>query len=173
MIHIYHGDGKGKTTCSIGLAVRAAGAGKKVTIMQFLKDGNSSEIKALKNMENIDILENHNKFGFTWNMTQDEKMHLKKMHDNNLLSIISDIKTGEYDLVVLDELCGAMSCKLIDEEMIRELIQYCSVNKSVELVITGREPEQFVIEKADYITEMKKIRHPFDEGVQARCGIEY
>lgn len=172
MIHIYCGDGKGKTTCSIGLAVRALGTGMKVAFMQFLKDSESSEILVLQKLDNIDIIENSNIYGFVWNMSEQQKKALTHMHNKNMCSVFEDIKSGKYDMVVLDELCGALSCALLDRNIVIDIVHYCREN-DIELVITGRSPAQFIVEKADYITEMKKIKHPYDIGVTARHGIEF
>lgn len=172
MIHVYCGDGKGKTTCSIGLAIRAAGAGMKVAFMQFLKKDDSSEIIVLQKVNNVDKIENSNTYGFIWNMSDQQKETLREMHNENMRRVFCDIKSGRYNMVVLDELCAALNGALLDQNIVIDMLKYC-IEHNIEMVITGRKPPEFILEKADYITEMKKVKHPYDIGVTARPGIEY
>lgn len=172
MIHVYCGDGKGKTTCSIGLAIRAAGAGMKVAFMQFLKKDDSSEIIVLQKVNNVDKIENSNTYGFLWNMSDQQKETLREMHNENMRRVFGDIKSGRYNMVVLDELCAALNGALLDRNIVIDMLKYC-IEHNIEMVITGRKPPEFILEKADYITEMKKVKHPYDIGVTARPGIEY
>ena len=172
MIHVYCGDGKGKTTCSIGLAIRAAGAGMKVAFMQFLKKDDSSEIIVLQKVNNVDKIENSNTYGFLWNMSDQQKETLREMHNENMRRVFSDIKSGRYNMVVLDELCAALNGALLDRNIVIDMLKYC-IEHNIEMVITGRKPPEFILEKADYITEMKKVKHPYDKGIMARKGIEY
>ena len=172
MIHVYCGDGKGKTTCSIGLAIRAAGAGMKVAFKQFLKKDDSSEIIVLQKVNNVDKIENSNTYGFLWNMSDQQKETLREMHNENMRMVFGDIKSGRYNMVVLDELCAALNGALLDRNIVIDMLKYC-IEHNIEMVITGRKPPEFILEKADYITEMKKVKHPYDIGVTARPGIEY
>lgn len=167
LIHLYHGDGKGKTTCACGLALRFSSYNKKVLIIQFLKDGSSGEIQALSKLDNVKILAKKATPSFTWNMTDEEKQLTKVLHDEEILFAIEN----DFDMIVLDELCGAMSNNLIDTNLVKKFLD----NKKPyqEIVITGRNPEQFIIDKADYITQMTLERHPFEKGIDSRKGIEF
>ncbi len=171
LIHLYCGDGKGKTTCALGLALRAAGAGLKVIIIQFLKGSDTSELYILKNIPNICIMRNDKDFGFVKSMTPVQLEQIKFMHNNNLNEALNCVDSGECDLLILDELTYVYDMKLIDIEKINQLIK--NKPENLELVITGRNPNNIFIDNADYITEMKAIRHPFDKGIHARKGIEY
>ena len=167
LIHIYCGEGKGKTTAVMGLALRGASRGKKVMIIQFLKDGTSGEISLLSKQENVIICAGKATESFSWNMTAEEKQQTIKLHNSHLEKALAF--TG--DMLILDELCGACTTELLDIELVKKLI--ATKPEEQELVFTGRNPPQFIIEKADYITEMKMIKHPFEQGIPAREGIEY
>lgn len=167
MIHIYCGDGKGKTTAAIGLAVRMAGNGKRVRVLQFLKGSESGEITYLQNSE-IEMGRLEKDCGFYWNMSDEEKSEVQKRHNELLRRALSDL--DRLDMLVLDELFAAINCRLVDMELVKSVVEGC---KSTELVMTGRNPDAYFTEKADYISEIKKIKHPFDKGVAARKGIEY
>lgn len=163
MLHIYTGDGKGKTTAATGLLVRALGNGMICGYFSFLKEGTASEINTLKRLKNLIIFDFPDKVPFSWQMTEEEKDDLKKFYDKT----IEDIKNTEVELVVLDEAVSAVCLGFIDEECIIELTKKC------EVIITGRGECEKLWNLADYITEMKKHKHPFDKGEKARKGIEY
>lgn len=170
-IHIYCGEGKGKTTASLGLALRAAGSGMKVIIVQFLKGRETSELNSLKRLPNIKVIRNTKDFGFFRSLAEEEIQEITDMHTKNLKSAIDKVESGTCDLLILDELCAAYENSLIDKKIVRDMI----VNKpeQLELVITGRNPDNLFIEHADYISEVKKIRHPYDKNISARKGIEF
>lgn len=170
LIHLYCGDGKGKTTAAVGLAVRAAGAGQKVLFVQFLKDGSSSEIKTLRATDGIDVLVCEKPYGFIWTMSEEE--FAAAARDFAALLRTALARSGEgYGLLVLDEAVSACNCGVIAE---RELLDFFAVRpEGLEVVLTGRDPSEALLAAADYVTEMKKLRHPYDEGRQARLGVEY
>ena len=170
-IHLYHGDGKGKTTASVGLAVRAAGSGRTVIFMQFLKGSVSHEIDILKQIHGITVLRNTKDFGFLNTMTPEEISELTAMHNANLNTALSLVNAGQCNVLILDEICAAYEFNVIDKAQISSLIQ--NKPKHLELVLTGRNPDNLFIKHADYISEMKKERHPFDKNIMAREGIEY
>ncbi|MBC8585089.1 cob(I)yrinic acid a,c-diamide adenosyltransferase [Youxingia wuxianensis] len=170
MNHIYCGDGKGKTTAAIGLAVRAAGRGKRVLILQFLKGQPTGELESLKKISNIRVIRGKLGGKFTFEMDRRELQQTYDIHTKNLLTVVESVRAGECDLVILDEVIGALNTQLIDEDLLRNFIQEKPAD--IELVMTGRNPPQWLLDMADYITEMKKIKHPFDLGVKAREGIE-
>lgn len=169
MIHLYHGDGKGKTTAACGLAVRAAGSGLRVLFVQFLKDGTSSEVNALSSLPGITVCRPELYFGWLRNMPEEQKAELKKCYCS-MIRMIAD-SADDYDMIVLDEAALAYHHGLLDRAEFLDLLM--KERNSIEIVITGRYPAPELMELADYITEMKKEKHPFDSGVTARKGIEY
>ena len=168
LIHLYCGDGKGKTTASVGLAVRAAGAGNKVRFVQFLKNGNSSELKQLRSL-GIETSVCEKPHGFIWTMSKEEKAQARADYTELLEKAFEE--TQDLDLLVLDEAVGAAGCLMIPEDELIRLLKEKPEGR--EVVMTGRDPSEALKAEADYITEMKKIKHPFDKGVDARRGIEY
>ena len=169
--HIYFGDGKGKTTAAMGLAIRAAGNDKKVFIIQFLKGGPTGELKILLQQPNINILRGKPNTPFTWNMTEEQKKEITAYQTQQLKQAILHAQNSQCDLLILDEIMASYNLDLIDKDMLKEFI----LNKpeALELVLTGRDPADYMIEAADYVTEMKKIKHPFDAGIPARLGVEW
>jgi len=169
MLHAYIGDGKGKTTAAIGLAVRFSGSGKKAEILQFLKDGTSCENNCLK-MLNIKITPYQKSGSFFWTMTEEEKRCLKE--DTNCgIKYAENLLSGECDMVVMDEILGAVENGLADKEHLITLLKTYKDKK--EIVITGRILPEEIYEICDYISEIRKVKHPFDKGVAAKKGIEY
>lgn len=170
MIQVYTGEGKGKTTAALGLSLRAAGYGMKVVIVQFLKSMDTSELVVLEKIDNITIMRNEEKHGFVWNMSEEEKERVRDSHNRNLQRAIDMINSSQCDMLVLDELMAAYNKNMIDRQAVRRLVE--EIPDRVELVMTGRDADDFFMEKADYVTEMKKIKHPYDRGIHARRGIE-
>lgn len=168
-IHIYCGDGKGKTTAAMGLAVRAAGSGGRVVIVQFLKDGSSSEFAALAHVPGIEVIPQTKKFGFTWTLSETERAAARAYY-NSLLETAATRADGAA-LLVLDEAFGAVAAGLLDEERLSAVLARKSAD--LEVALTGRNPSTALLETADYVTEMRKIKHPFDRGIAARKGIEF
>jgi len=165
-VQVYTGNGKGKTTASLGLALRAAGAGLNVYIVQFLKKGDYSEIKALSRFENITI-EQYGLGKFVQGKPSDED---KAAGAKGYEKLVHVLKANKHDLVIAEEGNVAVMCNLICEDELLSLIDMKPAN--VELVITGRGATAKVIEKADLVTEMKEIKHYYKNGVKARVGIE-
>lgn len=170
LIHLYCGDGKGKTTAAVGLAVRAAGAGQRVLFVQFLKDGSSSEISVLRAMENVEVRVCEKPYGFLWDMDEEEFSRAAQDYSRLLRGALEASRDG-YGLLVLDEAVSACNCGVISE---RELLDFFVCRpEGLEIVLTGRDPSAALSDAADYLTEMKKLRHPYDEGRQARPGVEF
>lgn len=167
MIHIYCGDGKGKTTAATGLAFRMAGSGGRVHIIQFLKGSQSGEIDFLRDTK-ITISRLDKDYGFYKNMTDEDKTEVRKRHNDSLRHAKSQLSV--LDMLVLDEVFAAISCGLVDTDLVKDIIEN---NMNTEIVLTGRNPDKYFLEKADYVSEIKKVKHPFDRGVSARRGIEY
>ncbi|CAM2079190.1 MULTISPECIES: cob(I)yrinic acid a,c-diamide adenosyltransferase [Clostridium] len=171
LIHIYCGDGKGKTTAAMGLAIRAAGREKKVFITQFLKSGKSGELVSLEKLkEYITFLPGRPVNKFVWNMNDEEKMEAKREHTARFKEIKDIIKNEDYDLLILDEIIATINNGFIE---LNEVIDFLK-NKpeTLEVVMTGRDPKEELIELANYVTEMQCIKHPFKEGIPSRVGIE-
>ena len=169
LLHIYCGDGKGKTTAAIGSAIRNVGAGGKVVFAQFMKDASSSELNILKNIDGISLFNCQENLGFSWNMTPEVKAKASEIYTRLFDEAL--FMAHHCDMLVLDELCSAVSEKFIDVNyVVSKLKQRPS---QLEIIITGRNPDNLLIEIADYISEIQHIRHPFEKGINARKGIEF
>ena len=166
-LHIYCGDGKGKTTASLGLAMRAAGAGMKVCFVQFMKGGETAELDTLKLIPNISVHRCNKEYDFLWNMSDNEKAEITDTHNELLTTAFN----SGADLVVLDEFNFAYSSGLMDKVLAEKLILDNKV--SCEIVLTGRDPAEIFIQEADYVSEICCVKHPYEKGVTARKGIEY
>jgi len=171
-VQIYTGDGKGKTTAAVGLAVRAAGDGFKVIMVQFLKSGATGELNSAKQLDPNFVIKRFEKArGFFWTLNQEEKLELKKEIDEAYEFCANTLKEQSCDILILDEVMGALSNNLISNEQIQDLIALKPDN--MELILTGRNAPQSIIDKADLVTEMKQVKHYFHKGVSSREGIEY
>ena len=171
LIHIYHGDGKGKTTSAIGLSIRALGAGYKVIFVQFLKGGETSELKVLDQIDDVEIIRCQKEYGFTWELSELETEELKQEHIEIFEKVVEKCKKEDRKvLVVLDEICATYKLALMDKKAVIDFLEHH--NDNLEIVMTGRNPEPELIAVADYISEIKKERHPLDAGAGARIGIE-
>ena len=170
-LHIYTGDGKGKTTAAVGLTVRYAGSGKEAMFVQFLKKSDSNELNVFQDAEGIVMMPNPWNYGFTWDMTEDEIEEIKGIYSQYLDMISFRFLQGDYGMLVLDEVLTAISEGLIKEEDLVYMLD--QLPESAEVVLTGKDPSEALIERADYVSEIKKIKHPFDKGARARKGIEY
>ena len=170
LIHIYCGEGKGKTTAAIGLAVRHAGFGGKVVLAQFLKDGTSSECRALSKLENVTMLAANPCGKFSFQMTGEEKQQCSAAIGRTFAAATGFAVREGATLLVLDEVCAAVSCGFLPESEVLAFLDGKPDN--LEVVLTGRNPSEALQARADYITEMVKRRHPFDKGIGARKGIE-
>jgi len=165
-IQVYTGNGKGKTTAAFGLSIRAAAAGKKVFIGQFVKGMHYSELDLLPRIENITIKQ----FGMGCFIRSTPSAEDYEAARNGLAEIERIMQSGDYDVVVMDEANIALYYGLFSLEELKQVL----VNRpeQVEVVITGRYAPQELIELADLVTEMKEIKHYYTAGVEARTGIE-
>ncbi len=164
---VYTGNGKGKTTAAIGLAIRAAGAGLKVFIAQFIKMGDYSEIKALKRFEDLITVEQFGLGRFTNGKPAPEDIDAAR---KGLERVQSVMLSNDYDIIILEEANVAASLGLFPVQELLKIIIAKPDDK--ELVITGRGASSRIIENADLVTEMKDIKHYYQKGVRARVGIE-
>jgi len=165
---VYTGNGKGKSTAAFGLALRAAGAGKKVFIGQFVKGRMYSEIRAIRDfLPGVEV----EQFGRGCFIVREPEPEDFDAARKGLEEVKKIIRSEEYDLVILDEVCIALYYKLFLADEIIELIR----NKpaSLELVLTGRYAPPEIMEFADLVTEMKEVKHYYQDGVEAREGIEF
>lgn len=170
-IHIYTGDGKGKTTAAMGLALRAAGRGKSVVIVQFLKGSESGEIITLRQIPSITVFRNKKNYGFFGSMNEDDKAIVTSENNANLYKALGLLDEGACDLLILDEAMAAYALNAVSREDLDQLVLHKP--EPLELVLTGREPPAHYLEAADYVSEIRKIKHPFDLGERAREGIEF
>ncbi|RGZ01866.1 cob(I)yrinic acid a,c-diamide adenosyltransferase [Clostridium sp. AM58-1XD] len=171
LIHIYCGDGKGKTTAAVGLAVRAAGRGKNVLMVRFLKNDDSGEVAVLKQIDGITLIPCEKVFGFVFRMNEEEKRQAAAWYGKLFEKAVSMAKTDEYDLFVMDEAMAACTSGMIEEE---KLLRFLAEKpEKLEVVMTGRNPSERLMETADYVSEIKAVKHPYEKGIPAREGIEY
>ncbi len=169
-LHLYAGDGKGKTTAAAGLAVRASGNGLKVLFVQFLKSGKSAELQQMEKL-GISVVSGQPFTKFVFQMNAEEKQESREFFEHRLEEVFNKA-AADYDLLVLDEVLGAISTEMVAEERLLELLQ--SKPGQLEVVVTGRDPSARLIAQSDYYTEMKMHKHPYEsEGLGARAGIEY
>lgn len=165
-LHIYCGDGKGKTTASIGLAVRAAGAGMSVAFVQLMKGSYTSELEILKNIKGITVSRCDRNYGFYKNMSENDIAEITACHDR----LLRDAFSGGYDMIILDEFNSAYAYGLMDRTAAEKYI----LDGGREIILTGRNPDKKFTDAADYVSEIKCVKHPFiTSGLTARKGIEY
>jgi cob(I)alamin adenosyltransferase len=184
LVHIYTGNGKGKTTAAIGLAIRAAGRGLNVYIMHFMKSKRYGESIILKDIKNIE----EKYLGKPYFISKDPSIKDKlkgvvvfepgnppqdyvRLIKKGLDKIKGVIKSGKYDVVILDEIITAMHFDLVSIDEIKNILLERPEN--VEIILTGRYAPKELIDIADYVTEMMEIKHPYQRGIRARSGIDY
>ena len=169
LIHYYYGNGKGKTTAAMGLAVRAMGNGLQVLVVQ-LKNGSSAEIGMLRQM-GARVLAVEGLTGFTFQMTPEEKAACAAEQNLNLEAALAAAVEGSCDLLILDEIGSALDTNMVSRERLQFLIEHRA--NTVEIVMTGHKLDPMLHEYADYVTRMEKQKHPYERGIAARKGIEY
>jgi cob(I)alamin adenosyltransferase len=166
LIHVYTGDGKGKTTAAIGLAVRACGQGKRVGFIQFLKNEPCGEHFFLSAYPAFEIVQISTENCFTGPLEK-----IQEQAQKTLARAEEMVLSGKYDLLVLDEICVALQRGLISVAQVLKLID--KKPAALELVLTGRYAPPEIINRADLVTEMCPVKHPLRQGIKARRGIEY
>lgn len=170
LIHIYCGDGKGKTTTGMGLCARAAGYGLRVLIYQFMKDNSTSERSVLQLSDNITIVDGLPQEKFSFQMTPEEKAQRKAYYEDQLRSVTEKARKEDFDVLFLDEVIYTIRAGLLDEALLLDFLR--SKPEHLEVILTGQGPDQDLIDLADYVSEIRKVKHPFDQGIAARRGIE-
>ena len=169
-VHVYYGDGKGKTTTGMGLILRAAGYGYRVLLYQFMKDNKTSERKILERVENITMLDGLEQEKFSFQMTPEEKEERKRFYGEQFWKVTKLAVSEDYDVLFMDEIIYAISAGLLEEELVLDFLK--TKPKKLEVLLTGNYPGEEILKLADYVSEIKKVKHPFDRGVRARRGIE-
>jgi cob(I)alamin adenosyltransferase len=167
LIHLYTGNGKGKTTAALGLALRAAGAGKKIFIAQFVKGMHYSELDALKRFPEIEI----HQFGLDCFITKEPTSEDIEAALRGLSVAENIALEGKHDVLILDEICIALYYKLFDIERLIKLLK--TKPNEMEIIMTGRYAPDELIDISDLVTEMKEVKHYYQLGIVARKGIEF
>lgn len=171
LIHIYCGDGKGKTTAAMGLGMRAAGRDKKVLLTQFLKDNESGELNSIEKLgDNFVLFKGDPVKKFFKFMSPEEQMVTRNEHEERFRAITKKAADENFDLLIMDELIASVNNELIPLDEVVEFLK--NKPKNLEVVMTGRNPDEKLIELADYVSEIKAVKHPYDKGIKARIGIE-
>lgn len=172
-LHIYTGDGKGKTTAAFGLAMRCCGCGGRVVIVQFLKTAPTGEVEFIEKLQNpnLKVYRFETPHGFFNQLDDEQKKQLKSQIDKAVCFIEQRFLSADIDLLVLDEILLALKYSLIDESRLLKLLGRRP--KGMEVVLTGRGAPRSLIDIADYVTCMDLVKHPYTQGVDARKGIEY
>lgn len=166
LVHLYWGEGKGKTTAAMGLALRALGNGRGVTVVQFLKGAPTGEAPLLEQL-GARVLRGQPGQKFVFQMTEEEKAACRAAETQRLREALA----SPCDLLVLDEACAAAELGMVDEALLKSAVLRRPAGR--EVVLTGRGPATWMLEAADYSTEMRCHKHPYEQGVPARKGVEY
>ena len=171
LVHLYHGNGKGKTSAAMGLALRAAGRGRRVLVVQFLKGRPSGEVMALEKMDAVRVLRGKTNQKFVFQMDEVERACERETQQSLFDRAARAAGSGEYGLLVLDEVVDACNTGMVDQATLLAFLQ--ARPQELEVVMTGREPARKLRAAADYISKIEKEKHPYDQGVPAREGVEY
>lgn len=169
LVHVYTGDGKGKTTSALGLSLRAWGNDRRVSFIQFMKKGESyGEVLALQRCPGIE-LHQYGSGDFIWK----GKIRVEDLEQAmcGLKHAQEASQSGEYDMVVLDEICMTVFFDVFPEQVVLDLIR--DKHPQVELVLTGRRATEGIMQAADYVTVMEQYKHPYERGISARKGVEF
>lgn len=166
LVHLYWGEGKGKTTAAFGLALRMLGSGGTVAVVQFLKDGQSSELEPLRKL-GARVYSGQPGTRFFSQMTPEERQTVRARHDELLRQALSE----PCDLLILDEACAAGRLGMVDGSLLRYAV--LDRPEGREVVLTGRDPADWMQQAANYSTEMRCHKHPYQQGITARKGVEY
>jgi cob(I)alamin adenosyltransferase len=170
-VQIYTGNGKGKTTAAMGLALRAAGHGFKVKIVQFLKGGVTGELKSIEHLETIDILRVSDAKKYVWTLSDEEKSAMQERSKEMIEQFKIWFLNNEIDILILDEVMAAIKYDIVSLEDILALLKQRP--DTIEVVMTGRDAPNELCDMADLISEINDRKHYFEGGVPARKGIEF
>lgn len=170
-IHIYTGEGKGKTTAALGLSFRAAGRKKSILFVQFLKGIQTGELVSITENPYIEHLNIAETTRFFNTLSEEEQNEMKNRTKGEWAILLGKMKMGSYDVIVLDEIMAAMHHGLIEEQAVINMLK--DKQHEAEVILTGRNASSDLISMADLVTEMRKVKHYYDTGVVSRKGIEY
>ena len=171
LIHIYCGNGKGKTTAAMGLGMRAAGRGKKVLLTQFLKDNETGELYSIEKLGvNFEVFKGTPVLKFFKFMSSEEQMEIKKEHEERFRKVTEKAIDENVDLLILDEIIASINLELVPLNKVIVFLQ--NRPKGLEVVLTGRNPDEKLVELADYVSEIRAVKHPYEKGINSRIGIE-
>lgn len=170
LVHIYCGDGKGKTTAGMGLCLRAAGSGCKVLLYQFMKNNRTNERRILEKVENITIIDGLEEEKFSFQMTEEEKAQRRIFYAQQLKTVTEKAAAEEFDVLFLDEVIYTIGAGLLEEQPLLEFLDHKP--EHLEVILTGQGPDEELVKRADYVSEICMRRHPFQKGMPARDGIE-
>lgn len=170
LIHVYCGNGKGKTTTGMGLCARAAGFGYRVLIYQFMKNNKTSERKTLEHAENITWLDGLDQEKFSFQMTEEEKRKRREFYDSQLEKVTGIAVEQKFDVLFLDEAIYTIRAGLLDEQKLLDFLDHKP--EHLEVILTGQGPSEELLQRADYVSEICMRKHPFQKGQPARDGIE-
>ena len=170
LIHVYCGDGKGKTTCAMGLCLRAAGAGFRVLIYQYMKDGTARERRILETAQNVTFANEVREVSFSFRMSGGQKIREMERYRMETMQVLERARRELFDVLLLDEALYAVSCGLLEESVLTEFLD--GKPEGLEVILTGRDPSGAILDRADYVSRIAKEKHPFDRGIPARDGIE-
>ena len=175
MVHLYTGEGKGKTSAAIGLCIRAVGWNRRICFAQFMKGNDTGEVSVLESLPAVTVLRSRKNFGFYHSMSGGDKAELTDIHNEILDRLLEIAESGKCDMIILDEVTYPVKWNLLDMEKLQRLLEMGKGEAAgkLELVLTGRGAEDVLSDAADYITEMACVRHPFEKGVKARKGVEF
>ncbi|ALB47406.1 MULTISPECIES: cob(I)yrinic acid a,c-diamide adenosyltransferase [Clostridium] len=171
LIHIYCGDGKGKTTAAMGLGMRAVGRQKKVLLTQFLKDNETGELNSIEKLGNdFEVFKGAPVKKFFKFMSEEEQRETKREHEERFSKVTKKAVEENFDLLILDEIIASTNLDLIP---LSEVVNFLEKKpKGLEVVLTGRNPNEKLVELADYVSEIKAVKHPYEKGIGSRIGIE-
>lgn len=171
-VQVYTGNGKGKTTAALGQGLRAAGNKLTVYMVQFLKTFNTGELESIKKLQPyFNIFRFETPRGFFWTLNDEEKVALKVEVQKEYKFCYEALLNNKCDVLIMDEIMGALSNNLVTEEQVLQLIKIKP--EQVEIILTGRNVPEKLAKRADLITEMREVKHYYAKGVPAREGIEY
>jgi len=173
LVQVYYGEGKGKTTAALGLALRAVGQGLRVYIAQFLKprSASSGEANIISRLGDDFVLERINENSFLGKISEELRAKSTELFARELPHLKNMLQQADYDLIILDEILNVLSLGLIKEGDLLELLE--AKHPQVELILTGRQAPAWLLERADLATEIRLVKHPYQHGIKARRGIEF
>ena len=172
-VQLYYGNGKGKTTAAMGQLVRCVGHGFRVLVYQFLKEPTSGEVSVIRNLPGVEYIANEGAIPFLFQLTEEQQEFYRARWESMFATVREKFESGAYDLVILDEVIDAYQLGLLDKEVLHTMMEQHPAG--TELVLTGHDYGMDMaplIQRADYVTRFEKEKHPFDQGLACRPGIE-